>query len=54
MSKRKVTKVKDLDWSEFSSSLPKEGVVYPKGEAKQQLIARLRGAFRRIGLRQTA
>jgi hypothetical protein len=54
MGKRKAVNAKDLDWSEFASSLPKKGAVYPKGDAKRGLIARLRSAFSRAGVRQVA
>lgn len=46
--------LKDLPWSEFPSSLPVEGVVYPKGKARIHLIARIRKAFTKAGVRETA
>jgi hypothetical protein len=54
MAKNNIAKAKALDWSEHSSTLPKEGVVYPKGQDRADLIARLRNAFRKTKLRQTA
>ena len=54
MGKDKAIAAKSLDWSEFKGSLPKEGAAYPKGKAKDQLIARMRRAFNRAGVRQVA
>jgi hypothetical protein len=54
MGKGRASTAKNLDWSEFTSSLPKEGVVYPKDEAKKGLIARLKAAFSKAGVRQVA
>lgn len=55
MGKDKAVKARDLDWSEFTSShMPKEGVIYPKGKDKDDLIARMRKAFSKIKLRQAA
>lgn len=54
MAKRNIAKAKKLDWSEHTSTLPKEGAVYPKGQDRADLVARLRKAFEKAGLRQTA
>lgn len=54
MAESNIAKAKALDWSEHSSTLPKEGVVYPKGQDKADLITRLRKIFRKAKLRQTA
>ena len=54
MAKSNIEKAKALDWSEHASTLPKEGVVYPKGQNRADLIARLREAFRKTKARQTA
>ena len=40
MAKSNIEKAKALDWSEHTSTLPKEGVVYPKGQNRADLIAR--------------
>ena len=54
MGKPEERPLKDLPWSEFPSSLPLEGVVYPKGKARMHLFARMRKAFAKVGLRETA
>lgn len=54
MAKSNAAKARELDWSEHTSTLPKEGVVNPKGQDKADLIARLRKAFSKTKLRQTA
>jgi hypothetical protein len=54
MAENNISKAKALNWSEHTSALPKEGVVYPKGQDKADLIARLRKAFGKVKLRQTA
>ena len=54
MGKPEERPLKDLPWSEFPSSLPLEGAVYPKGKARTQLAARVRKAFAKAGVRETA
>lgn len=54
MAKSNAAKATNLDWSEHTGTLPKEGVVYPKGQDKADLITRLRRAFSKTKLRQSA
>lgn len=54
MAKLNIAKAKTLNWSEHTSTLPKEGVVYPKGQDRADLVARMRKAFRKTKLRQPA
>lgn len=42
-----ITKAKRLNWNEYHNTLPLEGVVYPKGQSRADIIARMRNAFRR-------
>lgn len=43
-----------MDWSAHNGSLPKEGAVYPKGQERLEVVARVRHAFSKVKLRQTA
>ncbi len=54
MSKEQARVAKALDWREHTSSLPKEGVLYLKGQEKAELVARLKKAFGKVKIRQTA
>jgi hypothetical protein len=54
MRKMTAAEARKLDWQEFPDSRPREGVVYPKGQERASLIARLRKAFARAKLKQTA
>jgi hypothetical protein len=54
MHRDKVEAAKALDWSERTSSLPKEGVTYPKGQDRAELIVRMRKAFQKVKAGQTA
>ena len=54
MRKMTAAKARKLDWSTFPDSRPREGVVYPKGKDKADLIARMRKALSKVKVRQTA
>lgn len=54
MTKSNIERAKSLDWSKHASSLPKEGVLYPKGQDRSELIARMEKAFKKANVRQTA
>lgn len=54
MAKHRAVDPTTLDWSKFESSMPREGVVYPKGDRRRGLISRILYAFRKIGIRQPA
>jgi len=51
MSKEQARVAKALDWREHTSSLPKEGVLYLKGQEKAELVARLKKAFGKVKIR---
>ena len=54
MRKMTAARAKKVDWREFPDSRPREGVVYPKGEEKADLIARIRSALSKIKFKQPA
>ena len=54
MAKNKAVDPATLDWSKFPGSMPREGVVYPKGKRKSALVERIRHAWRNIKLKQVA
>jgi hypothetical protein len=54
MAKNKAVNPATLDWSKFPSSMPREGVVYPKGKRKTALVERIRHAWRNIKTKQVA
>jgi hypothetical protein len=54
MGKAKAARPEDLNWSEYEGSLPSQGVVRPQGANKTELAARMRKAFAKAKVRQTA
>lgn len=52
MGKKHVEAALALDWREHTSSLPKEGVLYPKGQDRTELVDRMRKAFSKTKVRQ--
>ena len=54
MRKSNAEKARNLDWTEYASTRPREAVTQPKGKARTDLIQRLRKAFQRAKLKQTA
>ena len=54
MCKDNVERAKSLDWSKHASSLPKEGVLYPKGQDRSELISRMEKSFGKAQVRQNA
>jgi hypothetical protein len=54
MRKMTAAKARELDWSKFPDARPREGVVYPKGQDKTDLVARMRKALTKVKIRQTS
>lgn len=54
MAKSNAAKARELDWGAYEGTLPKEGVVYPKGQDRADLIARIRRAFKKVKIRLPA
>ena len=54
MREEKAAALLDLDWSKFEGATPTEGVVYPRGDKRADLRARMRRVFAKFRLRQVA
>ena len=53
MMNTRSTKPEDLDWAKYKGSLPLGGVVYPQGQDRTKLAARMRRASTAAKVGQT-
>ena len=54
MEKMTVTEAKEVDWSRFKGSMPRQGIVQLEGAARDEIRARLDAAFAKVRVKRPA